>query len=118
MSSVRLIGAGCRLVCFAVAGLLLTASASQAQQTARQVLLLQSVDRGQLTLDQFTGNFRGALAQRSGQTVSGGRVVVGAGGPGGASDPAIRDCIPSMFAGHPGPARSFTGGGSAAVFAR
>ena len=51
----------------ALAGLLaLGAASSDAQPAVRQVLMLQSFDRGNLMLDHFTGNFRVDLDQRAG----------------------------------------------------
>ena len=48
-----------RLRCAALAGLLMLGAASgEAQPPVRQVLVLQSFDRGNLILDHFTGNFR------------------------------------------------------------
>ena len=44
---------------------LLAAASSEAQQVTRQVLVLQSLDRGNLPVDQFTGNFRVELDQRA-----------------------------------------------------
>ena len=45
--------------------LLLSAAPSDAQPVIRQVLVLQSFDRGNLTIDQFTGNFRVELDRRA-----------------------------------------------------
>ena len=57
--------------------LLLGAAPSDAQPAVRQVLMLQSFDRGNLTIDQFTGNFRVELDQRAGRPVNVVQVVVG-----------------------------------------
>ena len=46
--------------------LLLHAAPSAAQPAVRQVLMLQSFDRGNVSVDQFTGNFRVELDQRAG----------------------------------------------------
>ena len=46
----------------------LGAASSEAQSPVRQVLVLQSFDRGNLILDHFTGNFRVDLIQRAGTT--------------------------------------------------
>ena len=54
----------CRFQCAALAGWLLLGAASiEAQPPVRQVLMLQSLDRGNLRLDHFTGNFRVELDQ-------------------------------------------------------
>jgi hypothetical protein len=48
-----------RYTVWAAVGLLVLGPASsQAQTTVRQVLVLQSVDRGNLVIDYFTNNFR------------------------------------------------------------
>ena len=62
-------GAFRKLQCAALAGLLAlgAAASSEAAPAVRQVLVLQSFDRGNLTLDYFTGNFRVDLDQRAGR---------------------------------------------------
>ena len=57
--------------------LVIGATAGEAQPAAKQVLLLQSFDRGILVLDHFTGMFRVNLAQRFGEPVNVIQVVVG-----------------------------------------
>ena len=98
--------------------LLLAAASSEAQQVAPQVLLLQSVDRGNLPVDQFTGNFRVELDQRLETPANVVQVVVGPTGLIGPSEPAVFDFIRSMFVGRPKPDLIVTVGGPAAVFAR
>ena len=71
-------GAGRRFSWVALTGLLvLGAAAHAAAQPVRQVLLLQSVDRGNLVIDQFTGDFRVELDQRAEKPVNVVQVVVG-----------------------------------------
>jgi hypothetical protein len=53
------------------------AASSDAQPSVKQVLVLQSLDRGNLILDQFTGDFRIALDQRAEEPVNVVQVVVG-----------------------------------------
>ena len=103
----------------ALAGLLLLVPASsEAVPAVRQVLLLQSSDRGSLTVDYFTGNFRVDLDQRAGQTVNIVQVVVGPQGFVGASEQSVVDYIQSLFAGGPKPDLIMTVAGPAAAFAR
>jgi hypothetical protein len=83
----------------ALAGVcLLGAASSEAQSVARQVLLLQSVDRGNLVIDRFTGNFRVELDNRAEQPVNVVQVMVGPTGFVGASEPAVVDYIRSSIA--------------------
>ena len=112
------------LVCYgwrraALAGLLLLAPASsEAVPAVRQLLLLQSSDRGSLTLDYFTGNFRVDLDQRAGQPVNIVQVVVGPQGFVRASEQSVVDYIQSLFAGGPKPDLIMTVAGPATAFAR
>src|SRR6478609_4228736 len=108
-----------RAVRFALlAGVLLVVASSQAQTSVKQVLVLQSLDRGNLTLDQFIGNFRVSLDQRAGKAVNVVQVVVGPTGFIGAADHAVVDYIRSIYANRPAPDLVMTVGGPAAVFAR
>ena len=52
------------------------AASSEAQSPVKQVLILQSLDRGNLVLDQFTGEFRVNLDQRVARPVNVVQVVV------------------------------------------
>ena len=61
---------------------------------SRQVLVLQSFDRGNLILDHFTGNFRVDLDQRAGRPVNVVQVVVGPTGFVGAPEQAGRRLHP------------------------
>ncbi len=104
----------------ALAGLLLllVPASSEAVPAVRQLLLLQSSDRGSLTLDYFTGNFRVDLDQRAGQPVNIVQVVVGPQGFVGASEQSVVEYIQALFAGGPKPDLIMTVAGPAAAFAR
>lgn len=94
------------------------ASSGKAQAEIKQILLLQSLNRGNVILDEFTGNFRVKLDQRLGMPVNVVQVVVGPTGFVGASDQAVVDYIKAMYTDRPAPDLVMTVGGSAAVFAR
>ena len=112
-------GLGRRCPRVALTGLLvLGAAANGSAQPVRQVLLLQSVDRGNRVIDQFTGNFRVELDQRAEKPVNVVQVVVGPAGFVGASEQAVVDYIRSIFIDRPKPQLLMTVGGPAAVFAR
>lgn len=85
---------------------------------ARQILLLQSFDRGNITVDHFTSSFRVELDERTEEPANIVQVVVGPLGSVGASDQAVIDYIRSTFAGRPKPDLIVTVAGPAAVFAR
>jgi signal transduction histidine kinase len=103
----------------ALGGLLvLGAAANAAAQPVRQVLLLQSVDRGNQVIDEFTGDFRVELDQRTEKPVNVTQVVVGRTGFVGAAEQAVVDYIRSTFIDRPKPDLIMTVGGPAAVFAR
>jgi signal transduction histidine kinase len=108
-----------RLQCALLGGLLtIGAATSEAQSPVKQVLMLQSLDRGNLTLDHFTATFRVSLDQRAGKPVNVVQVVVGPTGFVGAPEQAVVDIIRSMYADRPPPDLIMTVGGPAAVFAR
>ena len=110
---------GGRLARAALAGvLLLAAPSSEAQSPVRQVLMLQSVDRGNLTLDYFTANFHVDLDQRAGRPVNVVQVVVGPTGFVGAPEQAVVDYVKSTFTDRPKPDLVMTVAGPAALFAR
>ena len=98
--------------------LLLGAAPSDAQPVVRQVLVLQSFDRGNPSVDQFTGNFRVELDRRAEGPVNVVQVVVGPTGFVGAPGQAVVDYIRSTFIGRPKPDLIVTVAGPAAVFAR
>ena len=104
--------------CAALAWLLmLGAGPAAAQPPVRQVLLLQSFDRGNLNIDHFTSGLRVELNQRAGGPVNVLQVVVGPTGFVGAPEQAVVDFIRSTFADRPKPDLIVTVAGPAAVFA-
>ena len=98
--------------------LLLCAAASHAQPSVKQVLVLQSLDRGNMPLDYFTGEFRVRLDQATAKPVNVVQMVVGLTGTVGAPEQSVVDYIRSMYVGRPAPDLIVTTGGPAAVFAR
>ena len=108
-----------RLRCAALIGLLALAAASgAAEPPVRQVLVLQSFDRGNLILDHFTSNFRFDLDRRLGGSVNYVQFTVGPTGFVGAPEQAVVEFIRATFAGRPDPDLIVTFAGPAAVFAR
>jgi signal transduction histidine kinase len=103
---------------FAGALLAIAAASSAAPPAVKQVLMLQSLARGNLVLDHFTGNFRVSLDQRAGTLVNVVQVVVGPTGAVSAPEQAAVTYIRSMYADRPPPDLIVTTGGPAAVFAR
>ena len=99
-------------------GLLLAAAPSEAQPVARQVLVLQSFERGNMIIDQFTANFRVELDQQVGHPVNLIQVVVGPTGFVAAPDQSIVDFIRSLYAGRPNPDLVVAVAGIASAFAR
>ena len=97
---------------------LLGAAANAAAQPVRQVLLLQAVNRGNLTIDQFTGNFRVELDKLAEAPVNVVQVVLGPTGFAGVSDKAVVEYIRSIFIDRPKPDLIVTISGPAAIFAR
>ena len=98
--------------------LVLGAAPAAAQPPVRQVLLLQSVDRGNLVVDRFTGGFRVELDRYAEAPVNVVQVVVGPTGFVGAPENVVVDFIRSTFANRPKPDLIVTIAGPAAVFAR
>ena len=98
--------------------LLLRAAPSDAQPTVRQVLMIQSFNRGIASVDQFTGNLRVELDQRAKGPVNVVQVVAGPSGSVGAPEQAVVDFIRSTFVDRPKPDLIITVAGPAAVFAR
>ena len=101
-------------------GLLVLGAAANgaAQPVQKQVLVLQSVDRGNIVVDHFTTNFHVELDQRAEQPVNFVQVVVGPIGPVGAPERAIVDFIVSTFADGPKPDLIVAVSGPASIFAR
>ena len=108
-----------RLRCVALAGLLMLGPASgEVQPPVRQVLLLQSFDRGNLILDHFTATSGSTWISVPGRPVNIVQVIVGPTGFVGAPEQAIVDFIRSTYADRPTPDLIVTVAGPAAVFAR
>jgi len=82
------------------------------------VLVLQSVNRGNRVIDEFTGSFRVELDRRVENPVNVIQVVVGPVGFGRASEHAVVEYIRSGFTDGPKPDLIMTVGGPAAIFAR
>ena len=78
--------------------LLLVAASSDAQPVVRQVLVLQSFDRGIQVLDYLTGNLRVDLDERVGSPVNVVRVVVSPAGAVGAPDQTIVSYLRATYA--------------------
>ena len=76
---------------------LLSAAPSDAQPAVRQVLMLQSFDRGTFPVDHFTSDFRVELVKRATEHVNVVQVVVGPRGSVAAPDQAMVDYIRSLF---------------------
>jgi signal transduction histidine kinase len=113
-------GAGRRFTCVVLTGLVVLGAATNgaAQPVQKQVLVLQSVQRGNIVVDSFTANFHVELDQRAEQPVNFVQVVLGPMGSVGASEQAIVDFIVSTFANGPKPDLIVAISGPAAVFAR
>jgi len=109
-----------RLACAALGiWLVLGAATNGAAQTVqRQVLVLQSLHRGNLVLDTFTTNFHVELDQRADQPVNFVQIVVGPAGAVGAPEQAVVDFIRSTFVDGSKPDLVVAIAGPATVFAR
>ncbi len=94
------------------------AAPSDAQPAVRQVLMLQSFDRGTFPVDQFTNNFRIELVRRAPEPVNVVQIVVGPTGFVGAPEQVVVDYIRSSFLDRPKPDLVVAVAGPAAVFAR
>jgi len=92
--------------------------ASFAEAAGRQVVLLQSFDRGNLVLDQFTSALRVQVDEHSREPVTITELVVNPAGFTDAPEEAIVEFLRSAFAGRPKPDLVITAGGPAAAFAR
>ena len=100
LSFVRRTRAGRRLLPVALTGLLVLGASTYAaaQPAQKRVLVLQSFERGNLVIDNFTPNFHVELDQRAGQPVKFVQVVVTQSGSVGAPEQAVVDFIGSIFA--------------------
>ena len=92
--------------------------ASPAEADVRQVVLLQSFDRGNLVLDRFTSVLRLQVDERSEEPVTFTEFVVNPAGFTDAPEQAIVEFLRSAFVGRPKPDLVITTGGPAAAFAR
>jgi len=110
----------CRALGMALLGslLVIAATSSDAQAAPKQVLMLQSLHRGNLVLDQFIGDFRVQLDKRVGESVNVVPMVVGPTGFVGAPNQAAVDYIRSLYADRAPPDLVMSIGGPAAAFAR
>jgi hypothetical protein len=110
----------CRSVKAALLAGLLTicAQSAEAQAGVKQVLLLQSLDRGNLIIDRLTGEFRVRLDELAGKPVNVVQMVLGPTGSVGAREQATVDYVRSMYVDRPPPDVIVTSGGPAALFAR
>jgi signal transduction histidine kinase len=105
--------------CALLAGLLtVVAASSDAQPVPKQVLMLHSLNRGNLVLDHFTGDFRVRLDRQAGKPVNVVQVVVGPTGFVGASNQAVVDYVRSLYADRAPPDLVMSVGGPAAAFTR
>ena len=98
--------------------LLLAGFAADAEAQGRHILVLQSFDRGVVTLDSFTANFRADLEAKAGESILLRQFVVYPSGFGATPEPAIVDYLRAAFADRPKPDLVMTVGGPASVFAR
>ena len=90
----------------------------QRKPVPKQILVLQSFDRGNLVVDRFTTDFHVELDERADQPVNFVQIVVGPIGPVGAPERAIVDFIGSTFADGPKPDLIVAVSGPASIFAR
>jgi signal transduction histidine kinase len=97
--------------------LLLAAVPGAAAPAVKQVLVLQSFDRGNMILDHFTGNLRVDLDQGTEGPANVIQVVVGPTGFVGASQDAVVNFIRSTFADRPKPDLIVSIAGPAGLFA-
>jgi hypothetical protein len=97
---------------------LLAAASSEAEPVARQVLVLQSIDRGNLVLDHFTTNFRVDVDQQVGHPVNFVQVTVGPSGLVAAPEQTVVDFIRSAYVDRPKPDLVVAIAGPASTFAR
>ncbi len=103
----------------ALAGLLSIGSPpAQPAAAVRQVLVLQSFDRGNVVVDHFTANLRVDLDERAERPLNIVQIVIGPMGAVGASDQATVDYIQSTFSDRAKPDLIVTVAGPAMVFAR
>ena len=97
---------------------LLLLLASPAEADLRRVVVLQSFDRGNLILDEFTATLRAQVNARLPEPVTFTEFTVNPAGFDPAPERATVDYLRSAFAGRPKPDLLITSGGPAAQFAR
>lgn len=102
----------------AVAALLVVLAATSSEAAARHVLLLQSLEPGNLTSDYFTSSFRVALDKGAADPVTVTQFFVQLSGFDEIPEQTTIDYLRSAFADRPHPDLVITTGGSAAAFAR
>jgi signal transduction histidine kinase len=88
------------------------------EAAVRQVVLLQSFDRGNLVLDRFTSVLRVAIDERATEPVTFTELVVNPAGFRDIPEDALIEFLKSAFAGRPKPDLVITTGGPAADFAQ
>ena len=91
---------------------------SPAEAAVRHVVVLQSVERGNLVLDQFMSMLRVRLDDRLAEPVTFTEFVVSPSRFGQAPEQAMVDFLRSAYTGRPRPDLVITSGGPAATFAR
>jgi signal transduction histidine kinase len=104
--------------CALAAVLLLVAAPSGAATPVRQVLVLQSSDRGTIVFDRFTADFREALEERSAEPLTVTQFVIAPAGFAEPPEQPIIDYLMSVFVHRSKPDLVVTVGGPAAAFAR
>ncbi len=102
----------------AAAILLLLVSAVRADAAVRQMVLLQSFDRGNLVLDRFTSLLRSLVDQQAGEPVVFTEFTVSPAGFRDIPEEAFVEFLISAYAGRQKPDLVITTGGPAASFAR
>jgi len=112
---VKIVGTHCVAL---LALMALARTSAAAEPPVRQVLVLQSFDRGNLILDHFTTNLRVEVDQYVGGPTNFIQINVGPTGFVGAPEQSVVDFIRSNFANRPKPDLIVTIAGPAAVFAR
>ena len=88
------------------------------EAAVRQVVLLQSLERGTLVLDRFTATLRTHMGEQSADSLTFTEFVVNPSGFTETPEEAVVDFLRAAFAGRPRPDLVMTVGGPAAAFAR
>ena len=114
----RLLTRALTVVVLAFVALLLAATPADASAAVRNVLILQSFERGFRAFDTFTESFQAELAARAPQPVTVTQFVVSPAGFAAAPDKASVEFLQSAFVNSSKPDLVVTVGGPAAAFAR